>query len=178
MTCSDVAKVLELFVDGELPGRTMRDVAVHLSRCQACARSNEGFEQLQEMVRATVVAEVGEPDGEAFWMAIAPRLTGGRPPLGVRLRGVAGRVVARRAPTPLWAAAGIAAAAVVAAAAFLWPGGAERGGEVARRPGVEQARIDSLDARGGVRVWNDPHSDAIVIWVADDGGLSAERVEP
>ena len=36
MTCREVEKLLDLFLDGELEARAMRAVALHVTRCAAC----------------------------------------------------------------------------------------------------------------------------------------------
>ena len=60
MTCGEVEKVLEAFVDGELPGGAMRETARHLARCASCEAMAVQLEVLQESVRRAVLDEVAE----------------------------------------------------------------------------------------------------------------------
>jgi anti-sigma factor RsiW len=180
MTCGEVGKVLEAFVDGELPGSSMRAVARHLANCAACESVSAHFERVQEALRHTVLSAASEPAAEAFWNTIAPRLGSARRPLWAWLGSMFQRPWADGLPVPVWV--GGAAAAVLIATVLLWSGGWPGGpspdphyeGRLVLR---QQARIDSLEAAGNVRVWNQPGTGALVIWV-DDGGLNVERLDP
>ena len=165
MTCTEVEKLLEAFVDGELPGGAMRETARHLARCPSCETMAIRLERVQEAVRQAVLGEVGEPDTVASWNLIAPRLAASSslPPWRERFGSLRERLRFRGLPAPVWI--GTAAAAIVAA--LLWAGGGQPPGD--RSQGFQllarQARIDLLDASSNVRVWNQPDSGALVIWV-------------
>lgn len=176
MTCTEVESVLAAFVDGELCGTEMRRVARHLAACPGCEAASARMERLQETVRGAVLSAAGEPDAQAVWRAIAPHLPALRPSWWSWVADVVRRPVRAGVPVPLWA--GGVAAAVLVGGLLLWAGG---WGE---SPGVggpstlnQQARIDSLEAPGNVRVWNRADTGAIVIWV-DDGGMNVERLDP
>jgi len=175
MTCAEIEKVLEAVVDGELPSCAMRETARHLARCSSCEAMAVQLEALQESVRKAVLNEVAEPDTRAAWNGLAPRLEG--PPSWRGRLGSLGEMLRfRRFPAPLWIGGTVAAAVIVA---LLWTGGEEPRGDLlssARSRGVQQLaaqpRIDllKLDAQGNVRVWNQPESGALVIWVDEQAG--------
>jgi anti-sigma factor RsiW len=166
MTCGEVENLLEAFVDGELPGGAMRETARHLARCPSCETMAVRLERVQETVRQAVLGEVEEPDTVASWNVIAPRLAASSsPPPRWRERFGSARewLRFRGLPASVWI--GSAAAAIVAM--LLWAGNGQPPAD--RSQGFQlfprQARIDLLDASSNVRVWNQPDSGALVIWV-------------
>ena len=164
MKCTEVEKLLEAFVDGELPGGAMRETARHLARCASCEAMAIRLERVQETVRQAVLGEVEEPDAVASWNLIAPRLAASSspPPWRERFGSLRERLRFRGLPAPVWIGS---AAAIVAM--LLWAGGGQPPGDRNQRFQLlaRQARIDLLDASSNVRVWNQPDSGALVIWV-------------
>ena len=175
MTCGEAEKVLEAFVDGELPAAAMRETARHLARCASCEAMAVQLEVLQESVRKAVVDEVAQPDTRAAWNELAPRLEG--PQIRWKVLDSLGEMLrVSRFPAPVWIGGTVAAAVIVA---LLWVGGEEPRSDLLSGTGgkgvqqvAAQSRIDllNLDAQGNVRVWNQPESGALVIWVDEQAG--------
>jgi anti-sigma factor RsiW len=163
MTCRETEKLLDLFLDGELEARTMRTVALHVTRCAPCEALLQGLERVQDLVAETMVDAVAEVDFSRFWPSIATRVDG----VQRTWRGVGGtvRALARR---PLVIAAGMAAALVVSAIA-LW-----REMPVSMPPAAvvdNQARIDTLTSdAAAVTVLSEPERNTTVIWISDEQG--------
>lgn len=162
MTCREVEKLLDLFLDGELEARPMRAVALHVTRCPACEALLRGLERLQELVSDAINDAVAEVDFSRFWPSIATQAE----TVQRSWRGLGGRLRAvTRRPTLI--AAGMAAALAVSAFA-LW-----RSIPVATR-GVthvnNQVRIDSLTSDSpSVALLSESATNTTVIWVSDEG---------
>lgn len=176
MTCPEVEAVLAAFADGELRGDEMRHVARHLATCPGCEAASARLERLQQAVRSAVLEATGESDTRAVWAALAPRLAATAPWRWSWLVGMVKRPLQGALPVPVWV--GGAAAAVLLAGALLWTGGWRYPGEADAPPTLAQARIDSLEAPGNVRVWNRADSGTLVIWIEDDGAMNVERLDP
>ena len=174
MTCGEIETLLDAFFDGELSGEEMRSVARHLAGCPTCETASVRIERVQGAVRSAVLAQVPAIDAKAFWGDLYPRLEPSGRGLLQRLRAVipdGGWTMAR---SPLMWAGTAAAALAVGLALSRW--GWHDGGDPVRGPQVAQfSGIESLKS-GNVRVWNEPESDTLVIWV-DDQGLGMERLE-
>jgi hypothetical protein len=165
MTCREAEKLLDLFLDGELESRAMRTVALHVTRCASCEAALQRQERLQDAIGETYAEALAEVDFSTFWPGVGARLSDVRRPwpwhrhtLTARARDVLGRP-----------AAGLAAAALVAALGGFWlflsaPWST-------RRTTVDnQVRIDSLVAESGsVALLSEPESNTTVIWVVEDG---------
>lgn len=161
MTCRETEKLLDLFLDGELEARTMRAVALHVTRCPPCEALLRGLERLQELVSDSISEAVAEVDFSQFWPTIASRADAVQRSwrrLGGRVRGLG------RRPTVI--AIGMAAALAVSAIA-LWQ-------EVpwtspAAAPTNNQVRIDTLTGDApSIAVMSEPTSNTTVIWVAGE----------
>jgi len=174
MTCRDVHVVLEPFVDGELRGDLMREVARHLATCSLCEGMTIEVERVQEALRQTVIGAAGEVDTTAAWAAVAPHLDAA-PTLGSRVRAFIESVRIPRIPMPVL----LGGAAVALVALLLWRDGEQIPGDpgAGEQLASQTARIDQLDAPGNVRVWNAPETGATVIWVNEEG-LSVEHLDP
>src|SRR5213594_3487306 len=97
MTCREVQKLLDLFLDGELEARAMRGVALHVTRCPACEAILQRLERLEDVIADTFSDAVAEVDFSTFWPRIAARAETPRPSLWAaaaaildRLRGFGG----------------------------------------------------------------------------------------
>jgi anti-sigma factor RsiW len=162
MTCREVQKLLDLFVDGELEARTMRAVALHVTRCPVCEALLRGLERLQELVSDAISDAVADVDFSRFWPTIAARAE----TVQRSWRGLGGRLraVTRR---PTLVAAGMAAALAVSAFA-LWrsiPAMTER-----RLHANNQVHIYSLTSDSpSVALLSEPSTNTTVIWVSDEG---------
>lgn len=176
MTCDEVDAILTAFVDGELRGGEMRDVARHLVQCRPCEAESAELERVQRRVRDAVALAVAVPDAGRFWSDLARGLDPPRRPVRARLAVTAQGWQATAFARPLWI--GSAIAAVLVLGLMLSALGPEdpsppRNALVS----AEQARIDALEAPGNVRVWNTADRGALVIWV-DDAGFNMEPLDP
>jgi anti-sigma factor RsiW len=81
MTCTDIAPLLDDYVDGTLPSDAIRRVEQHLSGCEACRREVLAIRALLADARA--MPRAIQPDLD-LWPGIAGRLSpaaaGGSPP--------------------------------------------------------------------------------------------------
>lgn len=161
--CKDFQRRFDLFLDGELDGRAMRELALHASRCVSCEEELRICEGVQTVLAAAVDAELQRVDPAALWTGIRGRLEPIRPSVAVRVRERAERWLrfgADLAP-PLWATA---AALAVGVAALLWAW------QPATRPVAvanNEARIDRLaTSANDVAVWSEPEEHTTAIWVA------------
>jgi anti-sigma factor RsiW len=159
MTCREVQKLLDLFLDGELEGRTMRAVALHVTRCPPCEAILQSFERLQDLVADTFTDVLAEVDFSSFWPRVASRIESVRRPFHLVPR--LGELGARSA-----IAAAVAAGLVVAT--LFWRG---LPGGTARVRANNEVRIDSLRTEASsVALLSEPTSNTTVIWVVDGGG--------
>jgi anti-sigma factor RsiW len=178
MTCDQVDGALASFIDGELHGDAMREIARHVVRCPRCEAQTVELERLQAAIRGAVAAATEAVDVGAAWSAIASRL--GPQPVGWRERlGALFESWPRRPLLRPVMAGGAVAVALTAALVLLLGGGEEEGGTPAPVPQAlaQQARIDTLTATGNVRIWNTADAGAVVIWV-DDAGVNVEGLDP
>lgn len=162
MTCRDIERMLDRFLDGELEARAMRTVALHVTRCEPCEAALQQQERLQDVVVETFADAVAEVEFTRFWPGVASRIG----PIRARWwsrPGMFGDAMLR----PLVAAGAVAVAAVVAF--VVWRGGLASAVD-APPPVNNQVRIDSLrsDARS-VALLSEPRSNTTVIWVVDEG---------
>ena len=160
MTCRDIEKMLDLFLDGELEARSMRAVALHVTRCVPCERLLQHLERLQDLVVESVNEAVADVDFSPFWSSIAARADAAQRSFG----GVGERLRAEvRRPAVI--ALAMAAALLVSVMA-LWQAGTSPSVPTVTN---NQARIDSLtsDARS-VALFSEPGSNTTVIWI-DEG---------
>lgn len=168
MTCRDVEKQLDLFLDGELEARAMRAVALHATRCTSCEAALQRLERVQDVVGESFTDAVAGVDFSTFWPAVAARAERPR-------RSFAGVLAALRTPARLRAARPLLAAAATLAAVWiaagLWRGAVAPTVERIARAN-NQARIDSLASEApSVALVSEPVTNTTVIWVVDDGGV-------
>src|SRR3990172_11934247 len=76
MTCREVEKLLDLFLDGELEARAMRNVALHVTRCSPCEQILQRLERLQDAVTDSFAEAVAEVDFSTFWPGVSERTVG------------------------------------------------------------------------------------------------------
>lgn len=161
--CPDFQKRLDLFLDGEVDGRTMRELALHVSRCVDCEAELRRAETLQQLLADSVQAEVECVEPRELWGSISSKLSSARPSLAERVRGRWGlRSAAGSHPYPLSLAASLIALLLVAGA--LWSG---RSNPPPMRAADNHAQIDRLDSNApDVAVWSEPEERTTAIWVA------------
>src|SRR5947208_741162 len=114
MTCREVEKVADLFVDGELEARVMRAVAMHVTRCAPCEALIQRLERLQDVISDTFHEALANVDFSRFWSAVSVRAGELR---GSRLGALGRRIAGVRVLTPARTAA-IAAAIVLILGAY------------------------------------------------------------
>ena len=146
MTCDEIEPLLDAFVDGELSGPTLLEVARHAGGCPTCEVAVRRLVDLQAAVDRVVRNPAEKLDLSSVWPAVQQRIapTEARRAWNRRVRGA-----------PAWGAV----AAALAAGAVLWlrapaPGPDHVSGPVARsRP--NQAVIERLVSSDGARVVRD-----------------------
>jgi len=160
MTCREVEKIADLFIDGELEARAMRAVAMHVTRCAPCEALIQRLERLQDVIGETFNDAVASVDFSRFWTSVSARTGELRPS---RLAPwTAWAFAARRFFTPARTAAAAAALALAVGAFTVFRGVTIPA--VARAN--NQVRIDSLVADAdSVALLSEPHSNTTVIWV-------------
>jgi anti-sigma factor RsiW len=160
--CRDFERRLDLFLDGELDGRSLRDLALHVARCGACEAEVRRAERLQGALGTAVAAEVDRVDVAALWRAIEGGLEVGPLPLAARLR----ERWRSRSGIEVRFLATAAAVALVLLAVFAGvrnePLPPTRGKLASNR-----AHIDSLSSSArSVAVWTEPAQETTAIWVS------------
>lgn len=162
--CRDFQKRFDLFLDGELDGRTMRSLAMHVTRCEACEADVRRSERLQETLGEAVESVVDEIDVESLWRDVAGRLERPSPTWRERIRerwrrdDASATAVAVRLTA---VAAGFALLVVAADSLFPAPGSPPE------HLVSNKAHIDRLASSSpAVAVWTEPHQQTTAIWVA------------
>jgi anti-sigma factor RsiW len=155
MTCREVEKVADLFVDGELEARAMRAVAMHITRCPLCEALIQRLERLQDVIGETFHDAVASVDFSRFWAGVSARAGDLQPSLLARW--------SAQLATP-WRALAVAAAVAVTVGGVLLYRDTTLGPLAARAN--NQVRIDSLVADAdSVALLSEPQSNTTVIWV-------------
>jgi hypothetical protein len=135
MTCEEASPLLDAFVDAELEGAALIDVARHAAACKSCDAA------LQELIALhETLGRHGRADGESvdlsgLWTALEPRLaqTDARRAWRRRLRAA-----------PVWGGLAIAASAL-----FFLSGPQQRPTQVAAHVRPNQAVIERIDSDAG-----------------------------
>lgn len=162
MTCAEVGELKDAFLDGELSGPMLLDVARHTGSCAACDGDLRTLAALQQVVGRTLREEAAGLDLSGLWAKVDARLD---------TQAARERWRRRWRTLPAW---GVGFAAAASVAFWMQP---ERPAEVAsnrmqvarpavRRVAVRQrdhAFIDSLRGKN-VTAHRDPKAGTI-IWV-------------
>jgi hypothetical protein len=74
MTCSDVERSLDAFIDRELPTPVLLEIARHASGCGPCDETVRQFAALGEAINQTIVAEAGALDLSSVWPVVSRRI--------------------------------------------------------------------------------------------------------
>lgn len=173
--CSHSDRLVSLLYDGELDAARHRDLAFDLADCPDCTRRRDVLERAHEVVTHTLGTATSRLDLSDFWTGIERRIA---VQTASRSRGWVRRFRLWRLqwrPAPFWTWPVVAAAVLLIVTGVVtsrWPTGRDTGFETVAAPpplsGPDgQARIASLSAAETVLVWNEPTSNATVIWVSD-----------
>jgi anti-sigma factor RsiW len=168
MTCTQVAELVDAFVDAELPAPMLLEVARHAGGCASCEGKMSELAALHQAIERAVNLEVAGLPLSQVWPAVAQRIEGSE-----AQRRWQRRLGALRAP--LWGAAAMA----LAAGTVLWlrtpePHPARTPTRLATRYLPNQTYIDRLDTSGarlGVR--REPKAGTTIIWVSAEGSENA-----
>lgn len=74
MNCREAERLIDTFYDGELDGRSMRDAALHITRCKRCETELNERERLQKLVSSAIEDEIADVDLSRIWAAVEPTL--------------------------------------------------------------------------------------------------------
>ncbi len=75
MNCREAERLIDTFYDGELDGRSMRDAALHITRCKRCEAELNQRESLQKLISSAVEDEIADIDLGSIWAAVEPTLS-------------------------------------------------------------------------------------------------------
>ena len=181
-SCSHPERLVPLLYDGEIDDARRRDIAFQIADCPDCTRRMHLLEHTQETLCQTLDEEVAAIDFSDFWNGVEQRiddqLPARRSPWLSRLQ--LWRLQWQTAFS--WKVPALAMAAIlfiVSAVVFTQIPALEEEqyGDPQRDPTApvmlalnNQAQIESLSATSTVLVWNEPTSNATVIWVNDTSG--------
>jgi hypothetical protein len=161
MTCREVERSVDLFLDGELDGRVMRAIALHVTRCAACEKLVHGLERLQDLVADAIEDAVGDVDFSRFWSDVTHRAAA----VGVVTPYGAAADERRRRSYPRGVVAGAALAAMLALAFAFWPSS----------PGLPPPRVDNqahiaslVSDADSITLLSEPVTRTTVIWVTNE----------
>jgi anti-sigma factor RsiW len=153
MNCPEIRPLVPRFFDGELEGRKMRSVALHVTRCSQCEQELRELEQLQELVTGQISELVDEVDMSRIWQSVAQRIENTPRPWSERVRAWWEGLELDFSPAGAWPAM----AAVAAIALFtlaLWSGGIanDPSSEIAVVPGENDfiARAENAEVADAV----------------------------
>jgi len=74
VNCREAERLIDTFYDGELDGRSMRDAAMHITRCKGCEAALAQRERVQELLAAAIDHEIADIDLSRIWAAVAPTI--------------------------------------------------------------------------------------------------------
>lgn len=93
MNCREAERLIDTFYDGELDGRSMRDAAMHITRCKRCEAELAQRERVQELLSSTIEHEIADIDLSRIWAAVEPTLgEAGNRSSGLRVAAASSRV--------------------------------------------------------------------------------------
>lgn len=93
MNCREAERLIDTFYDGELDGRSMRDAAMHITRCKSCEAALAQRERVQELLSSTIEQEVSDIDLSSIWAAVEPTLDqAGSRSAGLRVAAASSRI--------------------------------------------------------------------------------------
>lgn len=75
MNCREAERLIDTFYDGELDGRSMRDAALHITRCKRCEAELNERERVQKLLSSAIEEQIADIDLSRIWAAVEPTLT-------------------------------------------------------------------------------------------------------
>jgi len=164
LSCQEVQKRFDVFLDGETEGRVMRDLALHVAQCPNCEADLRLHERCHGAFVGFLEREVDKIDVARLWARIEPELAA---PAGARWWAtVSDRWHSR--PGISFAAPALAAAASFAAVVTIAGLRATEPSAAPTAIASNEARIESLDADAEhVAVWSEPIERTTAIWFAN-----------
>ena len=178
-SCSHPSQLISLVYDNELDAARRYEAAAQIADCPECTHRIQRLERTHEALSQILDEEVSDVDFSDFW----PRIERG---IAAQPSSLAGQWASRfrlwrmqwHGPfswhVPAWATA-VGLFLFTAAVSTQLP--TSRGAvqiPAAKKPVVvalnNQAQIESLSATSTVLVWNEPTSNATVIWVDETLG--------
>jgi hypothetical protein len=161
LSCPEVQKRFDVFLDGETDGRMMRDLALHLTQCVSCESDLRLYERTHAAFVGFIEREVDRVDVARLWQGIQSSLS------TVPVSRVA-RLAERfrdRVGNP-WLAPAFAAAASFAAVVTI--AGLRGNDSQVVTVANNEAHIEHLDANAShVAVWSEPTERTTAIWFAN-----------
>ncbi len=135
MTCEDASQLLDAFVDAELEGPALIDVARHAASCPSCDAALRELMALHEVVGQRGRADADALELSGLWPALEPQLE----------QADARRAWRRRLRSaPVWGALAIAASAL-----FFLSGPTQRPATQTARARPNRTVIERIDSEGG-----------------------------
>jgi anti-sigma factor RsiW len=156
MTCEEAAPLLDAFVDAELDGQALIDVARHAAGCSSCDATLRELLALHEVIGRRGRDAAAALDLSGLWPALEPELE----------RADARRAWRRRVRSaPVWGGLALAASAL-----FMLSGPSERPATTVARARPNQAVIERIDSEGSrFAIRRERKNGTMLIMVSADG---------
>lgn len=178
MKCPEVSPLVPRFFDGELEGRQMRTVALHVTRCADCERELRQLEGLQVLVSAHVAESVEAIDMSQIWARVETRIGEGTLSWTQRLAGWWEELEVPSLSGAWPALAGAAAVAVLTFGIWSYQNSDPTLPSLAAAPApvVAELELDNsalIDSLVGsvTELTVDPENGTAIVWVSDSGEI-------
>jgi len=174
-TCLRSDHLVTALHDGELESPLRREVASHVSGCTVCSHRLATLDRMQELLCQTFDEEIEQMDFSHFWIRVEGKLQEQPSPWRVRLQLWRARwQLSWPISAPAWAAAALLVTTTLLLShpfSFDEPVPPLQATQTLALAANHQAHIESLSTASTVSLWNEPASNATVIWVSEgDGG--------
>ncbi|MEA2627213.1 MAG: hypothetical protein QOD06_3258 [Candidatus Binatota bacterium] len=161
LSCEEVHKRFDVFLDGETDGRSMRELALHLTRCAACEAEFRRYELVGDLFRGSIESGIDRVHVPALWTQIEAGLEPISVSFPARLRGRFAAVLSAGFGHPVLALG--AAVFVIAMALGIWSAGPR---EASLHVASNEAHIERLSSsEPNVVLWTEPEEHTTAIWV-------------
>lgn len=184
--CLRSERLVTALHDEELDNPLRREVASHVSGCAVCSQRLATLGRMQELLSQTLDDEIEKIEFSNFWLGVEGKLQEQPLPWKVRLRLWRARwQLSWPLSAPVWAAAALLITTTLllsnppsfdettAPPVSLSQEASSQETRPVAVAANQQAHIESLSAISTVSLWNEPASNATVIWVSeeDNGGM-------